>query len=55
MEASIEKIAFEVFESHERIQKIIDYPSIEIAKRMEEIEQFRSTFGSYLQERPFIF
>ena len=55
MEVSIEKIALEVFESNKLIQKIIGKPSFEIVERIKEIEQFRSIFGSYLQERPFIF
>ena len=55
MEVSIEKIAFEVFESNNLIKNIIGKSSNEINERMKEIEQFRSIFGSYLQERPFIF
>ena len=55
MDISIEKIAFEVFKSNEFIKKITGESSIEIMKRMKEIEQFRSIFGSYLQERPFLF
>ena len=48
METSIEKIAFEVYESNKTIQQIIGKPSIQMADRIKEIQQFRSVFGSYL-------
>ena len=55
MEISIEKIAYEVYKSNQVTQQITGKSSEELVNRMKEIYEFKKTFGSYLNGKPYIF